>query len=95
LKICGFDIGHIVYCEVCHFGLGFCVGVLVYWLTQTILLRIISHNCPTTSGSLHRSCNSGFQLGASDHFIRNFSLSLALSSAVFVHILQDYTLCLF
>ena len=34
--IAGYGLEHIVYCEVCHFGLGLVVALSVYWLTSTI-----------------------------------------------------------
>ena len=38
--ICGFTISYIIRCLAYHFGLGFCVGLLAYWLTLTILSHI-------------------------------------------------------
>lgn len=92
--LCGHSIGHIIYCEVCHFGLGFAVAFVVFWWTRITLLRITSRSYYTTSGFPHRSYKNGFRT-ISDRFIRNFSLSLALSFAVFSHVFQDYTLNLF
>lgn len=92
--ICGVSIGHIIYCEVCHFGLAFCVGSLVFWWTRITLLRITSRSYYTTNGFPPRSCRNGSRT-VSDRFIHNFSLSLALSFAVFSYVFQDYTLNLF
>ena len=82
--ICGFDIGYIIYCEACHFALSAFVGLLVWLLTSTILSHI---TFPTS--------NCGIRVHLSAVFIQRFSFCLALSFAVWSHILQDYTLGFF
>jgi len=69
----------IVYAPIAHFALSATVGLLVYWLTSTML----SHGRSTTLRVL---------ASRPDFSIHHFSLLLALSSSVFVHILEDYTL---
>ena len=95
MELCGFNIGYIIYAIVSHFGLGFCVGLLVYWLTQTTLLNISSRSGSIPNGSQHHNYIPGLNPLPSGHFIHNFSLCLALSSSVWFHILQDYTLSWF
>jgi len=69
----------IVYAPIAHFALSAGVGWLAYWLTSITLL----HGPSTILRGL--ASRSGFS-------IHRFSLLLALSSSVLVHILQDYTL---
>lgn len=69
----------LVYSPIAHFALSAFVGWLVYWLTLTTLSRGSS----TTLREL--TSRPGFS-------IHHFSLLLALSSSVLVHVLQDYTL---
>jgi len=63
-----------------HFVSSGFVGLLVYWLTLTML----SH--------LHSGQQSTPRLMRGAFSIHQFSLLLACSFAVFVHILEDYTL---
>lgn len=63
-----------------HFGLSGCVGLLVYWLTSTMLLRYSSGDI-----SIRVLPKVGFG-------IHRFSLSLALAFAVWFHILEDFVL---
>lgn len=67
----------IVWMPAAHFVLSGTVGLLAYWLTRTILWRGFS-----TTGS---DCPC-----PADSSIHHYSLSLALASSVFVHILEDF-----
>ena len=69
----------IVYAPIAHFALSATVGWLVYWLTSITLSR----GSPTMPGE---------PTSRPDFYTHRLSLLLALSSSVFVHILQDYTL---
>jgi len=69
----------LVYSPIAHFALSAFVGWSVYWLISTMLSRGSS----TTLREL--TSRPGFS-------IHRFSLLLALSSSVFAHILQDFTL---
>ena len=74
----------LAWMPVAHFALSAVVGLLVYWLTVTILSR-------GRFGTYLRekqSTRTGFS-------IRRFSLAVALCFAVAVHILEDYTLDIF
>jgi len=63
-----------------HFVSSGCVGLLVYYLTSTMLQRSLSGDTGT-----HRLMRGAFS-------ICSFSLLLALSFSVWVHIVEDYTL---
>jgi hypothetical protein len=70
----------LIWAPAAHFVLSGCVGLLVYWLTSTIL----SHYLPG---------GSSIPIFAKVEFgIHRFSLFLALSFAIWLHILEDYTL---
>ena len=75
----GYSAWLLVYAPAAHFVLSAIVGWLVYWLTSIMLLR--------GSSTTLRELKS-----RPDFSIHHFSLLLALSSSVFAHILQDYTL---
>ena len=66
-----------------HFVSSGFVGLLVYYLTSTILLRSLSGDIGTPN----------LVMGVAS--IHQFSLLLACLSALWVHILEDYTLNLF
>ena len=73
----------LVWAPVAHFISSGLVGLLVYWLTSTILLPYLfglTGNPPSAMGAFS---------------IHQFSLLLAVSSAVAVHIWEDYTLDIF
>jgi len=63
-----------------HFALSSGVGLLVYWLTSTTLSRY-------SSGDM---LIQQYPRGVSG--IHRFSLFLALSFAIWVHVFEDYTL---
>ncbi len=65
---------------IVHFGLSGGVGWLVYWWTLTTLSHL-------SSGGIF---SHKFLKGESG--IRRFSFLLALLFAIWVHVLQDYTL---
>lgn len=74
----------LIWMPVAHFALSAIVGLLVYWLTLTIL----SHGRFSIYLKEKQSSNQGFS-------IHRFSLVVALCFAVAVHILEDYTLNIF
>ena len=74
----------LVWMPIVHFILSAIVGLLAYWLT----LIILSHG----QFGLYVTEKLSYHLGFSIH---HFSLSVALCSAVAVHILEDYTLNIF
>ncbi len=73
----------LVWKPVAHFVSSGLLGLLVYWLTSTTLTRSLSR-----SGSTPRLRIAGFS-------IRSFSLALACSFAVLLHIWEDYTFNVF
>lgn len=72
-----------IWKPVAHFVLSGGVGLLVYWWTSTTLQRSFSGAIGTQNSPMR-----GFG-------IHRFSFYLALAFAVFVHILEDYTINLF
>jgi len=70
----------ILWKPIAHFALSGGVGLLVYWLTSTMLSR-----CSYGGIGTHKLLKGGFG-------IHHFSLSVALLFAIWVHILEDYTL---
>ena len=77
----GWDL---VWMPVAHFALSAIVGLLVYWLTLTIL----SYGRFGIYLREKQSTQQGFS-------IHRLSLVVALCFAVAVHILEDYTLNIF
>ena len=76
------ELHWLVSAPAAHFALSAFAGYLVYYVTSTILSR--------GSSTTFRELTS-----REDFSTHRFSLLLALSSSVFVHILQDYTLNMF
>jgi uncharacterized metal-binding protein len=76
MYICGYLIGIIVLRLGAHFVLALCVGLLVYYLTLTMLCRI---------GFSHYQKVGVFTT-------QQFSLCVALCCSVLSHIVEDYTL---
>ncbi len=72
----GWDLG---WMPVAHFVLSAIVGLLVYWLTLTILSR--------GRFGIYLMAKQSTQRGYSIH---RFSLAVALCFSVAVHILEDY-----
>lgn len=71
----GWDV---VWKPALHFVSSGLLGLLVYWLTSTILMR----------------CYCGYLILGSRRVgfsIHSFSLSLAVSSSILLHILVDFT----
>jgi len=52
--ICGYGILYIIYCEASHFALSATVGLLVYWLTLTILSHITGSQDLIPDSSIYR-----------------------------------------
>lgn len=73
-----------IWMPAAHFALSATVGLLVYWLILTILLR--------GQFGIYLMAKQSTQRGFSIH---QFSLLVALCSSVVVHILEDYTLNIF
>ncbi len=69
----------LIWMPAAHFALSAIVGLLVYWLTSTILSFGLSK--VSLKGNYHI-------LG--DSFIHRFSLVVALCFSVAVHVLEDY-----
>ena len=74
----------LIWMPVAHFALSAIVGLLVYWLTLTIL----SHGRFSIYLKEKQSSNQGFS-------IHRFSFGLALLFSLCVHILQDYIFNIF
>ena len=77
----GWDL---IWMPVAHFVLSAIVGLLVYWLTSTILL----HGRFGIYLMEKQSTQRGFS-------IHRFSLVVALCFSVAAHVLEDYTLNIF
>ena len=75
--------GNILWKSGLHFVSSGFVGLLVYWLTSTMLSRYYS------GGTLP------LRFPKVEFGIHHFSLSLAFLFAIWFHILEDYTLNLF
>jgi len=75
------DIGwKLIWAPAAHFALSGGVGLLVYWLTSTTLLRY-------SSGGTSIRVFPRVEFG-----IHRFSFCLALAFAIWVHILEDFVL---